>query len=120
MVASFSRVVAPSDGAANGKSARLLAPVKPKFVPQMQHQRRFLFFYLSCSASESGNPLLDFDSPTKLYNNNEACVKWSYNMTSKAAHHLKLQENSIYDWIKDKTLNIHSVAGQVNPTNIFT
>jgi hypothetical protein len=47
MVASFSRVAAPSDGVANSKRALLLAPVKPKIVPQMQCQRRFFNFFIS-------------------------------------------------------------------------
>jgi hypothetical protein len=55
-----------------------------------------------------------------LYNGNDACVKWSHNMTSKMARHIKLHENSIREWVQDKTLNVVHVAGKVNPTNIFT
>ncbi len=55
-----------------------------------------------------------------LYNDNDACVKWSHNMTSKAACHIKLHQNSIREWVHDKTLNVVHVAGKVNPPNIFT
>jgi hypothetical protein len=41
-------------------------------------------------------------------------------MTSKAAHHIKLCENSIRERVQDKTLNVVHVAGKVNPANIFT
>jgi hypothetical protein len=41
-------------------------------------------------------------------------------MTSKAACHIKLCENSIREWVQDKTLNVVHVTGKVNPTNIFT
>jgi hypothetical protein len=43
------------------------------------------FRNLCCSISESGLPFLNATLPTILYNDNDACVKWSYNMTSKAA-----------------------------------
>jgi hypothetical protein len=40
-------------------------------------------------------------------------------MTSKAAHHIKLRENSVRDWVQDKTLNVVHVAGKINSVNIF-
>jgi hypothetical protein len=41
-------------------------------------------------------------------------------MTSKVARHIKLRENSIWERVQDKTLNVVHVAGKVNPANIFT
>jgi hypothetical protein len=41
-------------------------------------------------------------------------------MTSKAACHIELRENSIQEWVQDKTLNVVHVAAKVNPANIFT
>ncbi len=72
------------------------------------------------SVSKSGHSLSDSDSPTLLFNNNDACVKWSHNMTSKAAQHIKLRENSIREWVPNKTLDVLHVAGKINPANIFT
>jgi hypothetical protein len=42
------------------------------------------FHNISCSVSYAGHNVPGIDPPTILYNNNAACVKWSYNMTSKA------------------------------------
>jgi hypothetical protein len=78
------------------------------------------FCNLSRSVSESSHTLDGLSSLTVLYNDNDACVKWSHNMTSKAACHIELHENSIRDWVQDKTLNVVHVAGKVNPANIFT
>jgi hypothetical protein len=78
------------------------------------------FQNLSRSVSESGHKIEVLSSPMLLYNENDACVKWSHNMTSKAACHIELRENSIWEWVQDKTLNVVHVAGKVNPTNIFT
>ncbi len=78
------------------------------------------FCNLSRSVSESGHTIDGLSSPTVLYNNNDACVKWSHKVTSKAARHIKLHESSIQEWVQDKTLNVVHVAGKINPADIFT
>jgi len=72
------------------------------------------------SMVESGHDISDVASPTLLFNDNDACVKWSYNMTSKAARHIELCENSIREWIQSKLLTVKQVAGKINPADIFT
>jgi len=71
------------------------------------------------SMVDSGHNLQDIVSPTLLFNVNEACVKWSYNMTSKAAHHIELRENSVREWIQSKLLSVKHVSGKLNPSDIF-
>jgi hypothetical protein len=78
------------------------------------------FWNLSPTVSNNGHPFDDLSSPTILYNNNVACMKWSHNTTSKAACHIKLCKNSICEWVQDKTLNVVHVAGKINPADIFT
>ena len=41
-------------------------------------------------------------------------------MTSKAARHIELRDNSVREWVQDKTLAVKHVAGKVNPADIFT
>ena len=41
-------------------------------------------------------------------------------MTSKAACHIELRENSVRQWVQDKTLSVKDVAGKTNLANIFT
>jgi hypothetical protein len=72
------------------------------------------------SVTNSGFPILDIDKPTLIYNDNEACVKWSHNMTSKAAQHIELCKNSICEWVQDKTISVKHVAGKTNPADNFT
>ena len=57
------------------------------------------FCHLCTSMCEAGHSLPDATQPTLLYNDNDACVKWSHNMTSKAARHIKLRENSVREWV---------------------
>ena len=78
------------------------------------------FHNLSRSVSDAGYIIPNFNSLTLFYNDNDACVKWSYNMTLKAAHHIKLCENSFCEWVQDKTLQVEHVSGKVNPEDIFT
>ncbi len=78
------------------------------------------FCNLSCSVSKSSHTIDGLSSPTILYKDNDACVKWLHNMTSKVVHHIELRENSIWEWVQDKTLNVVHVAGKINPIGIFT
>ncbi len=55
-----------------------------------------------------------------MYNDNAACIQWSHNMTSKKIQHMELRENSVREWVEDKTLNVLHVSGRVNPADIFT
>jgi hypothetical protein len=72
------------------------------------------------SVNDSGFPITDIDKPTLLYNENEACIRWSHNMTSNAAQHIELRKNSIHKWVQDKTISVKHVAGKTNPADIFT
>jgi hypothetical protein len=78
------------------------------------------FRNLSRRVSDAGYTLPHINSPTVLYNNNDACVKWSYNMTLKAAQHIELCKNSVCKWVQDKTLQVEHVSGKINPADIFT
>ncbi len=72
------------------------------------------------SLSSLGYPINDADSPTPLYNDNNACVKWCHNMTTKGNCHIKNRENSIWEWVADGTLTILHVCGKTNIADIFT
>jgi hypothetical protein len=78
------------------------------------------FHNLSPSVSKAGYTLPDIDAPTVLYNDNDTCIKWSYNMTSMAAWHIKFFENSVWEWVQDNTLHVEHVSGKINPAEVFT
>jgi hypothetical protein len=51
--------------------------------------KKVVDFHNVCqSMVESGLDIADVTSPTILFNDNDACVRWSYVMTSKAACHI--------------------------------
>ena len=70
--------------------------------------------------ADVGYPIDDASSPTTMFNDNEACVKWSHNMTMKATRHMEQRETSVREWVQDKTLNVYHVKGTCNPADIFT
>jgi hypothetical protein len=66
---------------------------------------------------KSGHVIADVTSPTLLFNDNDACVRWSYNMTSKAACHIELRGNSVRKWIQSKLLTVKHFSGKLNPSD---
>ena len=62
----------------------------------------------------------NISGPTKVFNDNNACVLWFHNMTLKATHHIELRENSVREWVQDKSLKVLHVAGKDNVSDIFT
>ncbi len=76
--------------------------------------------HLAESVRTSGFDISDTLTPSPLYNDNAACIQWSHNMTTTKIQHMELRENSVREWVADKTLNILHVSGCVNPANIFT
>jgi hypothetical protein len=67
------------------------------------------------SVTELGFTILDFNKPTIIYNDNNACIRWPHNMTCKAAQHIELCKNSAHEWVLDKMVSVKHLAGKVNP-----
>ena len=68
----------------------------------------------------SGFDIQDTTAASPLYNDNESCVCWSHNMTTKQIGHMEMQENAVREWVQDSYLQILHVPGRTNPANIFT
>jgi hypothetical protein len=72
------------------------------------------------SLSSLGYPISNADLATPLYNDNDACVKWCHNMTTKGNSHIKNWENSVHEWVAYGTLTVSHVNGKTNIADIFT
>ena len=68
----------------------------------------------------TGYNISDTSDSTDVYNDNQSCVNWSYNMTMKQIRHMELRDNSVKEWVADKTLKVLHVKGTCNPADIFT
>jgi hypothetical protein len=78
--------------------------------------RRNMILHLSAC----GYPIDNASSPTPIYNNNEACIKWCHNMTSKGNHHIELQENITREWVVKGAITVSHISGKSDPAKIFT
>ncbi len=67
-----------------------------------------------------GYPICNTDMATPLYNNNDACVKWCHNMTTKGNRHIENRKNAVHEWVANGTLTILHVNGKTNIAVIFT
>jgi len=65
-------------------------------------------------------PIDDTDVATHLYNDNDACVKWCHNLTTKGNHHIEHRENVTREWVEDGSISVSHVNGKCNPSDILT
>jgi hypothetical protein len=54
-----------------------------------------------------------------IYNDNQACVNWSKNTTSKGLCHIQMRENQVRENIASKFVTIQHVEGKLNLADIF-
>jgi hypothetical protein len=55
-----------------------------------------------------------------VYNDNQACVTWSKQCTSKGLWHIQMKENRVRENIISAFVTIHHIEGKVNLADIFT
>jgi hypothetical protein len=72
------------------------------------------------SLSKLGYPIHDANSPTPSYSNNDTCVKWCHNMTTKGKRYIKNWENKTSEWVANGTISVTHVSSKCNVSNIFT
>ena len=76
--------------------------------------------HLVDAVREGGHDIADSAVAYPLYNDNESCVKWSHNMTTKQVCHMEMQENAVREWVQDASLKVLHISERINPTDIFT
>ena len=67
-----------------------------------------------------GHDIVDTEATSPLYNDNESCVKWSHNMTTKQIRHMEMRKNAVREWVQNSSLKVLQVPGWINPADIFT
>jgi hypothetical protein len=75
---------------------------------------------LAESVRTSGFDIPDTTDASHLYNDNESCVRWSHNMTTKQIRHMEMRENAVREWVQDSYLQVLHVPSRINPADIFT
>jgi hypothetical protein len=63
-------------------------------------------------------PILD--TPTIIYNDNNACVCWSKSTTTKGLRHVQIRENAIRESVQSDFITVLHIEGKVNLADLFT
>jgi hypothetical protein len=58
--------------------------------------------------------------PIPIWNDNNACVCWSKNTTTKGLRHVQIRENAIREGVFAGIFDVKHISGKDNPSNIFT
>jgi hypothetical protein len=74
------------------------ALVSQKFGPQTKNPN-WLWHYTTLpeEVHEDGHDIPDTLEPPPIYNDNEVCVCWLHNMTTKQIQHMEVCENSVWE-----------------------
>ena len=62
--------------------------------------------------------LLDKSLP--IFNDNNACVQWNKNTTTRSIRHIQIRDNASREAVHIKKITITHVGGKDNPADIFT
>jgi hypothetical protein len=76
--------------------------------------------HLADDVRKNGYDIVDMAEASPLYNDNESCVKWSHNMTTKQIRYMEMCENAVREWVQDAFLKVLHVSGRINQADIFT
>ena len=58
--------------------------------------------------------------PTTVFNDNNACVCWSKNTTTKGLRHIQMRENAIRESVLNDFVSVKHIEGKINLSDMFT
>ena len=58
--------------------------------------------------------------PTTIYNDNAACVTWSYPLSTKGLHHIQIRENAVRESVQSGKIKVKYIVGEMNLSDVFT
>jgi hypothetical protein len=58
--------------------------------------------------------------PTTIWNDNNACVCWSKNTTTKGLRHIQIRENVVRELVQRGLITVQHIAGKFNLSDMFT
>ena len=60
------------------------------------------------------------DGPITIYNDNQASVQWSHNMTTKGLRYIQIRENAVREQVQKNFIQVKHIGGLHNSSDIFT
>ena len=58
--------------------------------------------------------------PITIYNDNQATVQWSHNMTTKGLRYIQIRENAVREQVQAQLIQVKHIGGLHNSSDIFT
>ena len=58
--------------------------------------------------------------PITIYNDNQATVQWSHNMTTKGLRYIQIRENAVREQVQAQLIQVKHIGGIHNSSDIFT
>ena len=58
--------------------------------------------------------------PITVYNDNQATVQWSHNMTTKGLRYIQIRENAVREQVQADFITVKHIGGKHNSADIFT
>jgi hypothetical protein len=58
--------------------------------------------------------------PITIYNDNNACVCWSKNTSTKGLRHIQIRENAVRESVQKGFINVKHISGKLNLGDMFT
>ena len=80
--------------------------------------KALLHFHYLLEGLELSETLMN--GTTTIYNDNNACVQWSRNTTTKGLRHIQIRENAVRESVQRKFIKVVHVSGKLNLSDMFT
>ena len=62
-------------------------------------------------------PLAANSTSTMVYNDNKAYVNWANSVSMENIHHTGLRDNTVCEWVQDKSLQVSHVDSKATPVS---
>ena len=58
--------------------------------------------------------------PITIYNDNNACICWSKNTTTKGLRHIQIRDNAVRESVQSGFIEVKHIEGRLNLLDMFT
>ena len=60
------------------------------------------------------------EGPITIYNDNQASIQWSHNMTTKGLRYIQIRENAVREQVQKNFIQVKHIGGLHNSSDILT
>jgi hypothetical protein len=64
--------------------------------------------------------LVDVETPTEIYNDNQGCVDWTKGWANRRIRHMNIREMTCHESQLNGEINVNHITGKLNPSDLLT